>query len=127
MLGHDAAEWYAKLAEAAGEAVWKFGLLKKGPGLCHGVSGNAYALLFLYKVRPPKSRSKPELIDGTSSAHREPKVAGVRAEKFAAFMGLALNQPDHLHSLFEGLAGAACLDKDLSNSSQSHFPLWELE
>jgi hypothetical protein len=30
--------------------VWQQGLLKKGPGLCHGVAGNAYALLRLWKA-----------------------------------------------------------------------------
>lgn len=25
--------------------VWKYGVLKKGFGLCHGISGNAYAFL----------------------------------------------------------------------------------
>ena len=27
------------------ETVWLYGLLMKGPGLCHGVAGNGYALL----------------------------------------------------------------------------------
>ena len=36
-------------AERAGDVVWSSGLLKKGPGLCHGVSGNGYALLALYR------------------------------------------------------------------------------
>lgn len=30
---------YLAAAERAGEAVWQRGLLKKGPGACHGVSG----------------------------------------------------------------------------------------
>ena len=25
--------------------IWKFGVLKKGFGLCHGISGNAYAFI----------------------------------------------------------------------------------
>jgi hypothetical protein len=37
-------------ARRAGEVVWARGLLKKGPGLCHGVAGNGYALLALYKA-----------------------------------------------------------------------------
>jgi hypothetical protein len=37
-------------ARRAGEVVWERGLLKKGPGLCHGVAGNGYALLALYKA-----------------------------------------------------------------------------
>eukprot|EP01083_Nonionella_stella_P183947 666060_1 len=34
---------YLKLAEEASEIIWEEGLLKKGSGLCHGISGNAYA------------------------------------------------------------------------------------
>jgi len=48
---------YLPAAVRAGELVWQQGLLKKGPGLCHGVSGNAYALLKLYKTT--KVRATP--------------------------------------------------------------------
>jgi len=41
---------YLSAASRAGDLVWRQGLLKKGPGLCHGVTGNAYALLKLWKV-----------------------------------------------------------------------------
>lgn len=39
------------LADAlqCGEVVWRWGLLKKGYGLCHGAAGNAYAFLALYR------------------------------------------------------------------------------
>lgn len=33
-----------------GELVWQKGLLKKGPGICHGVSGSAYVFLLLYRL-----------------------------------------------------------------------------
>lgn len=33
----------------AGELVWQRGLLKKGFGLCHGISGNGYTFLSLFK------------------------------------------------------------------------------
>ena len=42
---------YLSAAVRAGEVVWQRGLLRKGPGLCHGVAGNGYALLHLYQVR----------------------------------------------------------------------------
>lgn len=47
MLGDES---YLAAALRAGELVWQRGLLKKGPGLCHGVAGNAYALARLYKA-----------------------------------------------------------------------------
>src|SRR5205085_5410290 len=39
--GHDS------LMRAGGELVWRAGPLAKGPGLCHGTSGNGYAFLAL--------------------------------------------------------------------------------
>jgi lantibiotic modifying enzyme len=41
---------YLQEALSCGEITWERGLLKKGYGLCHGVAGNAYALLDLYNL-----------------------------------------------------------------------------
>jgi len=32
-------EAYKEEAEALGRLVWQHGLLRKGPGLCHGIAG----------------------------------------------------------------------------------------
>lgn len=32
-----------------GDIVWKRGLLRRGYGICHGVAGNAYVFLALFK------------------------------------------------------------------------------
>ena len=40
---------YLSAAIYAGECIWKRGIIKKGNGLCHGIAGNAYAFLQLYK------------------------------------------------------------------------------
>jgi hypothetical protein len=37
-----------RLLAAGGELVWRAGPLVKGPGLCHGTAGNAYAFLALH-------------------------------------------------------------------------------
>lgn len=34
----------------AGEVIWERGILLKGNGLCHGISGNAYMLHSLYRA-----------------------------------------------------------------------------
>jgi hypothetical protein len=82
---------YLAAALRAGEVVWQRGLLKKGPGLCHGVSGNALALLRLYKAT------------GDSMWLQ-------RAQQYAAFLTSDAGRagwltPDHPASLFEGLGG----------------------
>lgn len=42
-------ESYLRTAVKCGEVVWSRGILKKGYGLCHGVSGNAYTFISLYQ------------------------------------------------------------------------------
>ncbi|KAI9027838.1 hypothetical protein DFJ74DRAFT_660602 [Hyaloraphidium curvatum] len=80
------------------DVVWDQGLLKKGVGLCHGIAGNAYAFLHLFKAT------------GDSKYF-------ARAVRFALF-GLdwqertergEFRHPDHIWSLFEGSAGYANL------------------
>lgn len=44
-----------RLLRAGGELTWRAGPLRKGPGLCHGTAGNAYAFLALF------ARSSDEL------------------------------------------------------------------
>jgi len=41
---------YLEKAKQCGEVIWERGLLLKGFGICHGVSGNAYAFLKLYQL-----------------------------------------------------------------------------
>lgn len=38
--------------------IWEFGILKKGFGLCHGISGNAYAF-----IAPHVQKAFPEKVD----------------------------------------------------------------
>jgi len=38
-----------EFAAAGGELTWRAGPLAKGPGLCHGTAGNAYAFLVLHR------------------------------------------------------------------------------
>ncbi|KAH7623947.1 putative LanC-like protein 3 [Nannochloris sp. 'desiccata'] len=103
---------YLAVAERAGETIWQEGLLKKGPGACHGVSGNSFALLKLYK----ETKDEKWLY---------------RAVKFAEFMDTQeflkeASQPDHPNSLFEGTAAAACLYADLIDPRNACFPLFDL-
>ena len=45
---------YLNAALQCGECVWEKGLLKKGPGICHGVAGNGYVFLLLYRMTNDK-------------------------------------------------------------------------
>ncbi|KAK6923364.1 Lanthionine synthetase C-like [Dillenia turbinata] len=99
----------------AGEVVWKSGLVKK-VGLDDGVAGNAYSFLSLYRLTG-------------ESIYQE------RAKAFASFLyhnagrlvatGHARGS-DHAYSLFQGLAGTACLWFNLLAPENSRFPGYEL-
>lgn len=40
---------YLSAALKCGDCVWSKGLLKKGPGICHGVAGSGYVFLLLFR------------------------------------------------------------------------------
>lgn len=106
---------FRNAAIEAGEVVWKSGLVKK-VGLADGVAGNAYAFLSLYRLTG-------------DSIYEE------RAKAFASFLyhnaskfvtGGHVGGADHAYSLFQGLAGTACLWFDLIALDRSRFPGYEL-
>lgn len=100
---------YLQAALSAGEIVYKYGVLRKGPGLCHGIAGNGYTFLCLYKL----TRNEIWL---------------ERARNYARLLQLKLDcrTPDNLYSLFEGLAGTVCFLLDLKEPLNARFPLFEL-
>ncbi|KAL4449388.1 hypothetical protein ABPG77_007032 [Micractinium sp. CCAP 211/92] len=113
-LGAEAGAPYLAAALRAGQAVWERGLLTKGPGLCHGVSGSAYALLRLHKA--------------TGEArwlHRALQFAAfMEGEEFRA----GARTPDHPQSLFEGCAARLCLLADLAGGPyKAAFPMFEVD
>ena len=105
-------EKYLQAALQSGNAIWERGLLKKGPGICHGVAGNAYAFLLLYRLT------------------KDPTHV-FRAKKFAEFMQSeefrkGSRTPDCPYSLYEGIAGTACFLIDLLDPDKASFPFFEV-
>lgn len=103
--------------------VWPRGLLKKGVGLCHGISGNAYAFLALH-------RGWNLFQDRGGKVEHEDMERWLNLSwAFAEFAMSHLEElrhvPDHPYSLFEGLGGLCCLLMDLKHPIQSGFPLYE--
>ncbi|EDW82080.1 uncharacterized protein Dwil_GK25614 [Drosophila willistoni] len=94
------------------DLVWKRGFLRKGPGICHGVAGNGYVFLLLFRLT------------------NEMKYL-YRAHKF---MELLTNSefkqrarvPDRPHSLYEGVAGTVCYLVDLLEPEQAYFPFMDV-
>lgn len=99
---------------AAGQVIWERGLIRKGPGLCHGLSGSAYALLVLHRATG----------DGV---WRERAMAIAEFSRTSAYRTNS-RPADSALSLFEGESGLLCLYADLlfSSSSETYFPAYEL-
>lgn len=100
-----------KRAELLGEVVWKRGLLRKGVGLCHGISGNAYSFLRLYNYTQNKK--------WLNAAHWFVKFS---VDNLASLQ----NVPDRPFSLFEGLLGLASVLLDMRNPDRAVFPGMEI-
>eukprot|EP01105_Mastigella_eilhardi_P012408 TRINITY_DN2844_c0_g1_i1.p1 TRINITY_DN2844_c0_g1~~TRINITY_DN2844_c0_g1_i1.p1 ORF type:complete len:260 (+),score=46.38 TRINITY_DN2844_c0_g1_i1:799-1578(+) len=103
---------YIEAARLAADDVWRRGLLRKGLGLCHGISGNAYALLSLYHA----------------TGERHYLAQAVRFAEFAC--GPASSKFEFSNTqenLFNGVAAAVTLFHELlADPSRARFPLFEL-
>ncbi|KAF8411424.1 hypothetical protein HHK36_003973 [Tetracentron sinense] len=99
----------------AGEVVWKNGLVKK-VGLADGVSGNAYAFLSLYRLTGESIYEERGKAFACFLHHNSTKLVTIGHARGA----------DHAYSLFQGLAGTACLWFDVVSPKNSSFPGFEL-
>jgi hypothetical protein len=105
-------EKYLKSCLKSANLVWNYGLLKKGPGLCHGIAGNGYVHLLMYRLTSDKKYL-------------------YRASKFAEFLldDRFINEartPDSPFSLYEGYAGTVCFLVDLLNPEKATFPFFDI-
>ena len=106
---------FLQAAIDAGEVVWNRGLLKR-VGICHGISGNTYVFLSLYR-----------LTGDLMYLHR--------AKAFACFLHQnaeklisegKMHSGDCPYSLFEGIGGMAYLFLDMVEPYAAKFPSYEL-
>ncbi|KAF4367129.1 lanC-like protein GCL2 [Cannabis sativa] len=106
---------FLQAAMDAGDVVWNRGLLKR-VGVCHGISGNAYVFLALYRLT-----NKVEYL--------------YKAKAFACFLhdraqrlicDGEMHGGDCPYSLFEGIGGMAYLFLDMIEPSEARFPAYEL-
>ena len=100
---------YLEACKKVNDIIWEKGLLKKGPGICHGTAGSGFAHLILYRLTNDNKYL-------------------YRAAKFADFLltdtfKSGARTPDSPFSLFEGLAGTVCFIIDLLDPKQAEYPL----
>lgn len=106
---------FLQAAMDSAEVVWNRGLLKR-VGICHGISGNTYVFLSLYRITGNAQylyRAKAF----TCFLHD-------RAEKLIS-EGI-MHGGDRPFSMFEGIAGLGYLLLDLNDPSEARFPAYEL-
>lgn len=103
-------ECYLVAAQRFADVIWERGLLHKGYGLCHGVSGNGYGLLCMYQA-----------------THKEEYLW--KALKFAKWCfdyGNGCRAPDRPYSLFEGVSGTLYFLQDIVYPDTATFPGFQL-
>lgn len=102
---------YLTVCEKFADLTWEKGLLRKGPGICHGVAGNGYVFLLLYRL-----------------THNDLYLH--RALKFAEFLNMEefkeARVPDDPYSLYEGWAGTLCFLVDLLQPDKAEFPFFDV-
>lgn len=103
---------YLDACVRAADLVWRKGLLYKGPGICHGVAGNAYVFLVMYR-----------LTNDTKYLYRAIKFTQfLQNSDFLRFA----RTPDCPFSLYEGFAGTVCFLIDLLDLKNAAFPFMDI-
>ncbi|KAG0458760.1 hypothetical protein HPP92_021888 [Vanilla planifolia] len=108
-------EEFLQAALDAADVVWNRGLLRR-VGICHGISGNAYVFLSLYRLT-----GKAEYL------YRAKAFSCFLLERAQQLMAAGqMHGGDHPFSLFEGQGGMAYLFLDMTSPAESRFPAYEI-
>jgi len=113
---------YLELAKISSQStIFNRGLLRKGVGLCHGISGNAFAFLSIYRYL----RKRNDKEGAETWLKKACLFADFGIEKLQELESI----PDRPYSLFEGVAGFACLLVDLllPDDKSCGFPCYEVD
>ncbi|XP_023734509.1 lanC-like protein GCL2 [Lactuca sativa] len=106
---------FLEAAIDASKVVWDRGLLKK-VGICHGISGNAYVFLSLYKMT-----------GSVEFLHKAKAFACFLLDKSHKLISEGeMHGGDNPYSLFEGIGGMAYLFLDMTDPTNAKFPTHEV-
>ena len=101
------------------KCIWECGLLRKGNGVCHGITGNAYTFLYLYRLTNNNEYYYKAIMMAQSvwSERIQEEIKAYRdPQRFKT------GEPDHPLSLMEGLGGQLCFFADLLRPENTSFP-----
>ena len=102
--------------------LWEYGILRKGNGLCHGITGNAYSLLYLYRETQNEEYLYKTLMMA-QCVWNEDIQEQIRVQSDP--QRFKIGEPNHPYSLMEGLGGAICFFADLLKPETAAFPGWD--
>jgi hypothetical protein len=100
---------------------WHRGILIKGPGLCHGITGNAYFLHSLYRATGDEIWLKRTQLMALLSFDESVKKIVASERMGRKVKGV----PDRPFSLMEGIAGDIVFYSELI-SGDPRFPGYEI-
>ena len=114
------------VVKTALEHIWKYGVLKKGFGLCHGISGNAYTFISP-AIQTLLQENKNEYLKKARLMALLYEEEGVMKEirTFNFKDRFVVGRSDEPYSLMVGVAGDICFTMDVLNG-QGHFPGYDI-
>nr|XP_043612767.1 lanC-like protein GCL2 [Erigeron canadensis] len=106
---------FLEAALDAANVVWTRGLLKK-VGICHGISGNAYVFLSLYRMT-----------GDVEFLHKAKAFACFLLDRAHKLISDGqMHGGDTPYSLFEGIGGMCYLFFDMADPTNARFPAYEI-
>jgi lantibiotic modifying enzyme len=116
--------YYLEIALKSGEDLWERGILLKGNGLCHGISGGAYSLFSIYKKTQDTTWRTRAFLFAMATFDEDVQEL---CRNYKDPQRLSKGIPDSPYSLMEGEAGTISLYSDLLNEDEYViFPGYEI-
>ena len=115
---------YLESAIKAANDIWKRGALRKGRGLCHGIAGNGYTFLALYKTTKDEAWLQMALKFAVVLGFDEEYDKSVRSYEDPQRMVVGV--PDFPYSLMEGACGTLCFLVDCVQPHVAKFPGFDI-
>lgn len=122
-VDNDAVRRYQTVIEALTSRLAQRGLIRKGLGLCHGVSGTCYAFLSAYRATRLKRylRLARAFYHIATTSKQYQRAVSTYFDSQRDVQGI----PDTPFSLMEGTSGEICLLLDFLHPLASSFPGFE--
>ena len=114
---------YLKSTQTGLQYIWKYGILKKGFGTCHGFTGNDY--LFCLYLYTGEEEYFHKALQMAACCWSEEIVQAIAVYHDSQWFKIGV--PDSPYSLMEGLAGTVCFFCDLLHPEHAKLPWYDGE